>query len=53
MNGAAMPVKVTHVRHCHRGMIFVRAHSRETQEMAFDAHERAVAFFKGAGARGA
>src|SRR5690348_12189327 len=33
-------------------MMFVRAYPRETQEMVFDAHERAFAFFKGACARG-
>src|SRR3974377_2147201 len=33
-------------------MMFVRAYPRETQEMVFDAHERAFAFFKGAGGRG-
>jgi transposase len=33
-------------------MLFVRAYPRETQEMVFDAHARAFAFFKGAGTRG-
>jgi transposase len=33
-------------------MMFVRAYPRETQEMVFDAHERAFAFFKGACTRG-
>jgi hypothetical protein len=33
-------------------MIFVRAYPRETQEMVFDAHERAFSFFKGACTRG-
>ena len=33
-------------------MLFVRAYPRETQEMVFDAHERAFAFFRGACARG-
>jgi hypothetical protein len=33
-------------------MMFVRAYPRETQEMVFDAHERAFAFFRGACARG-
>src|SRR5437879_12240042 len=28
-------------------MLFVRAYPRETQEMVFDAHNRAFAFFKG------
>jgi hypothetical protein len=33
-------------------MPFVRAYPRETQEMVFDAHDRAFAFFKGACTRG-
>jgi hypothetical protein len=28
-------------------MLFVRAYPRETQEMVFDAHDRAFALFKG------
>ena len=48
MNGATMTVKVAHLRLCHSRMMFVRAYPRETQEMVFDAHERAFAFFRGA-----
>ena len=33
-------------------MLFVRAYPRETQEMVFDAHDRAFAFFRGACQRG-
>lgn len=33
-------------------MPFVRAYPRETQEMVFDAHDKAFAFFGGACARG-
>ena len=33
-------------------MMFVRAYPRETQEMVFDAHDRAFALFKGACQRG-
>jgi hypothetical protein len=33
-------------------MFFVRAYPRETQEMVFDAHDRAFAFFRGACTRG-
>jgi transposase len=33
-------------------MLFVRAYPRETQEMVFDAHDRAFAFFPGACQRG-
>jgi hypothetical protein len=50
--GATVTVKVAHVRLCHSRMLFVRAYPRETQEMVFDAHDRAFAFFKGACTRG-
>ena len=33
-------------------MLFVRAYPRETQEMVFDAHDRAFVLFKGACRRG-
>ena len=52
MNGVTVTVKVAHMRLCHSRMMFVRAYPRETQEMVFDAHERAFAFFKGACTRG-
>ena len=52
MSGVTVTVKIAHVRLCHSRMMFVRAYPRETQEMVFDAHERAFAFFKGACARG-
>jgi transposase len=52
ISGATVTVKVTHVRLCHSRMLFVRAYPRETQEMVFDAHDRAFAFFKGACTRG-
>src|SRR6202522_898451 len=52
MDGATTTLKVAHVRLCHSRMMFVRAYPRETQEMAFDAHERGFAFFKGACTRG-
>jgi hypothetical protein len=41
-----------HVRLCHSRMLFVRAYPRETQEMVFDAHDRAFALFKGTCRRG-
>ena len=47
-----MTVKVAHVRLCHSRMLFVRAYPRETQEMVFDAHDRAFALFKGTCGRG-
>jgi transposase len=52
INGTTVMVKVAHVRLCHSRMLFVRAYPRETQEMVFDAHDRAFAFFKGACTRG-
>jgi transposase len=50
--GVTTTIKVAHVRLCHSRMLFVRAYPRETQEMVFDAHNRAFAFFKGACTRG-
>jgi len=52
LNGVTALVKVAHVRLCHSRMLFVRAYPRETQEMVFDAHDRAFALFKGACRRG-
>src|SRR3974390_1281410 len=52
LSGGTVTVKVAHVRLCHSRMLFVRAYPRETQEMVFDAHDRAFAFFKGACTRG-
>jgi transposase len=52
LGGITTKVKVAHVRLCHSRMPFVRAYPRETQEMVFDSHERAFAFFKGACSRG-
>ena len=46
--GVTTVVKVAHVRLCHSRMLFVRAYPREAQEMVFDAHDRAFAFFRGA-----
>src|SRR5258708_10472346 len=52
INGVTVTVKVAHVRLCHSRMLFVRAYPRETQEMVFDAHARALAFFRGRFTRG-
>jgi transposase len=52
LSGVTVTVKVAHVRLCHSRMLFVRAYPRETQEMVFDAHDRAFAFYKGACRRG-
>jgi len=52
IDGATVTVKVAHVRLCHSRMLFVRAYPRESQEMVFDAHDKAFAFFKGTCQRG-
>jgi transposase len=52
MAGVTTTVKVAHVRLCHSRMFFVCAYPRETQEMVFDAHARAFAFFGGTCTRG-
>jgi len=52
IDGVTTTVKVAHVRLSHSRMPFVRAYPRETQEMVFDAHDKAFAFFGGAYARG-
>jgi transposase len=50
--GKPMRVKVAHVRLCASRVMYVRAYPRETQEMLFDAHARAFAFFGGVPTRG-
>jgi len=52
LSGVTVIVKVAHIRLCHSRMLFVRAYPRETQEMVFDAHDRAFALFKGTCGRG-
>ncbi len=52
IDGVTVTIKVAHMRLCHSRMPFVRAYPRETQEMVFDAHDRAFAFYKGACTRG-
>lgn len=52
IGGTTVTVKVAHVRLCHSRMLFVCAYPRETQEMVFDAHDRAFAFFRGTCTRG-
>ncbi len=52
LDGATVAIKVAHVRLCYSRFPYVRAYPRETQEMVFDAHDKAFAFFGGACARG-
>ena len=52
MGGMPLTVKAAHVRLCHSRLPFVRVYPRETQEMVFDAHDRAFTLFKGSCRRG-
>lgn len=52
IGGVTIKVKVAHMRLCHSRMFFARVYPRESQEMVFDAHDRAFAFFRGACTRG-
>lgn len=45
--GVVQTVKVAHFRLSYSRQMFVAAYPRETQEMVFDAHNRAFAFFGG------
>ena len=52
IGGVTTKIKVAHHRLCHSRMRFLAAYPRETQEMVFDAHDRAFAFFGGGCTRG-
>ena len=52
LGGIDQVVKVAHVRLCYSRAFFLVAYPRESQEMVFDAHERAFAFFGGVPRRG-
>jgi transposase len=52
LDGTAVTLKVAQTRLCYSRMPFARAYPRETQEMVFDAHEKAFAFYKGVPRRG-
>jgi hypothetical protein len=52
LDGVTTEVKVAHMRLCHSRMSFLRAYPREAQEMLFDAHDKAFAFYRGACERG-
>ncbi len=52
IGGVTVTVKVAHVGSATRACLFVRAYPRESQEMVFDAHDRAFAFFRGTCQRG-
>lgn len=52
LDGVPQRVKVAHFKLCHSRMPFVIAYARETQEMVFDAHAKAMSFFGGVTKRG-
>ena len=52
LDGILVNVKVAHFRLCYSRMPFLIAYPRETQEMVFDAHDQAFAFFGGTCGRG-
>ena len=52
LDGVTTEVKVAQMRLCHSRMPFIRAYPREAQEMLFDAHDKAFAFYRGACERG-
>lgn len=52
IDGIPQAVKVAHFRLCRSRMFFVASYPRESQEMVFDAHNKAFAFFQGTCRRG-
>jgi len=52
LGGVTTTVKVAHLRLCHSRMFLIQAFPRETQEMVFEAHDRAFRLFGGACRRG-
>jgi len=52
LSGLPLTVKVAHMKLSHSRMPFVRAYFRETQELVFDAHDKAFEFYGGACRRG-
>jgi transposase len=52
LGGVVQTIKVAQMRLCHSRLSVVMAYPRETQEMVFDAHARALAVFGGIPRRG-
>ena len=52
LSGVTTRVKAAHMRLCHSRMQLVQIFPRESQEMVFEAHERAFRFFGGVCRRG-
>jgi transposase len=52
LGGVTTVVKVAHIGLCHSRMFLIQAFPRETQEMVFEAHDRAFCLFGGSCRRG-
>jgi transposase len=52
LQGLQLVIKAAHMKLSHSRMPFVRAYFRETQELVFDAHDKAFAFYGGVCRRG-
>ena len=52
LQGLPLMVKAAHMKLSHSRMPFVRTYFRETQELVFDAHDKAFIFYGGACRRG-
>ena len=52
LHGLPLTIKAAHMKLSHSRMPFVRAYFRETQELVFDAHDKAFLFYGGACRRG-
>jgi transposase len=52
LQGLPLTIKAAHMKLSHSRMPFVRAYFRETQELVFDAHDKAFVFYGGICRRG-
>jgi transposase len=52
LQGLPLTIKAAHMKLAYSRMPFVRGYFRETQELAFDAHDKAFAFYGGVCRRG-
>lgn len=52
LSGVSQTIKLAHFRLCYSRVFFIVAYPRESQEMVFDAHNRAFSFFQGTCKRG-
>src|SRR6266446_2295411 len=52
LQGLPLMIKAAHMKLSHSRMPFVRTYFRETQELVFDAHDKAFVFYGGACRRG-